>query len=71
MFSEEDLVEITRKMHGTNARYGIVKKRKMSIWDKVKRFFGDEWAEYEYVYGSHNVEKGSDSQGFYGTDVWS
>jgi hypothetical protein len=23
------------------------------------------------VYGSHNVEKGSDSQGFYSTDVWS
>ena len=70
MFNENDLVEITRKMHGTNARYGIVKKRKLSIWDKVKRFFGNEWAGYEYVYGSHNVEKGSDSQGFYGTDVW-
>jgi RNA ligase (TIGR02306 family) len=70
MFTEEDLVEITRKIHGTNARYGIVKKRKLSIWDKVKRFFGNEWAGYEYVYGSHNVEKGSDSQGFYDTDVW-
>ena len=70
MFNEEDLVEITRKMHGTNARYVIVKKSKLSIWDKVKRFFGNEWAEYEYVYGSHNVEKGSDSQGFYDSDVW-
>ena len=70
MFTEDDLVEITRKIHGTNARYGIVKKRKLSIWDKVKRFFGNEWAGYEYVYGSHNVEKGSDSQGFYDTDVW-
>ena len=70
MFSEDDLVEITRKIHGTNARYGIVRKWKLSIWDKVKRFFGDEWVEYEYVYGSHNVEKGSDSQGFYSTDVW-
>jgi RNA ligase (TIGR02306 family) len=70
MFNEDDLVEITRKIHGTNARYGIVKKRKLSIWDKVKRFFGDKWVDYEYVYGSHNVEKGSDSQGFYGTDVW-
>ena len=29
-----------------------------------------KWVEYEYVYGSHNVEKGSDSQGFYDTDVW-
>ena len=70
MFTENDLVEITRKIHGTNARYGIVKKNKISIWDKVKRFFGNEWVEYEYVYGSHNVEKGSDSQGFYDTDVW-
>ena len=70
MFSEDDLVEITRKIHGTNARYGIVKKKKLSIWDKVKRLFGNEWIEYEYVYGSHNVEKGSDSQGFYSTDVW-
>jgi RNA ligase (TIGR02306 family) len=70
MFNENDEVEVTRKIHGTNARYGIVRKSKLSIWDKVKRFFGDEWVEYEYVYGSHNVEKGSDSQGFYDTDVW-
>jgi|LakMenEpi03Aug12_release.lakeMendotaPanAssembly.Ray.scaffolds.fasta_scaffold58588_12 RNA ligase (TIGR02306 family) len=72
MFDEEDHVQITRKMHGTNARYGIVKKLKLSFWDKFKKFFrlADEWIEYEYVYGSHNVEKGSDSQGFYDTDVW-
>ena len=70
MFSEEDVVVITRKLHGTNARYGIVRKRKLSFWDKVKMFFGDRWAGFEYVYGSHNVEKGSDSQGFYSTDVW-
>jgi RNA ligase (TIGR02306 family) len=72
MFTEEDLVEITRKIHGTNARYGIVKKGKLSFWDKVKKFFriADEWIDYEYIYGSHNCEKGSDSQGFYSTDVW-
>lgn len=70
MFTEDDVVEITRKIHGTNARYGIVKKNKLSLWDKVKRYFGNEWVEYEFVYGSHNVEKGSDSQGFYDTDVW-
>jgi RNA ligase (TIGR02306 family) len=70
IFDENDFIEITRKIHGTNARYGIVKKSKLSIWDKVKRFFGNEYVEYEYVYGSHNVEKGSDSQGFYSTDVW-
>jgi RNA ligase (TIGR02306 family) len=72
MFTEEDEVQITRKLHGTNARYGIVRKTKLSFLDKVKKFFrlADEWIDYEYVYGSHNVEKGSDSQGFYSTDVW-
>jgi RNA ligase (TIGR02306 family) len=70
MFNESDEVEVTRKIHGTNARYGIVRKNKLSIWDKLKRFFGNKWVEYEYVYGSHNVEKGSDSQGFYDSDVW-
>jgi RNA ligase (TIGR02306 family) len=70
MFDENDEVEVTRKLHGTNSRYGIVRKSKLSIWDKVKRLFGDKWVEYEYVYGSHNVEKGSDTQGFYDTDVW-
>jgi len=70
MFNEEDMVVITRKLHGTNARYGIVRKKKLSLWDRVKMFFGDRWAGFEYVYGSHNVEKGSDSQGFYSTDVW-
>jgi RNA ligase (TIGR02306 family) len=72
MFTEEDNVQITRKLHGTNARYGIVKKSKLSFWDKVKKFLriADELVEYEYVYGSHNVEKGSDSQGFHSTDVW-
>jgi hypothetical protein len=70
MFTEDDEVEITRKIHGTNARYGIIKKTKPSLWDKVKKYFGNEWAEYEFIYGSHNVEKGSDTQGFYDTDVW-
>ncbi len=70
MFNEEDEVVITRKLHGTNARYGIVRKKKLSLWDRVKMFFGDRWAGFEYVYGSHNVEKGSESQGFYSSDVW-
>jgi RNA ligase (TIGR02306 family) len=70
MFSEEDEVVITRKLHGTNARFGIVRKKKLSLWDRVKMFFGNQWVAFEYVYGSHNVEKGSDSQGFYDTDVW-
>lgn len=72
MFTEEDEVEITRKIHGTNARYGIVKKKSLSVWDKIKKFLrlADKWIDYEFVVGSHNVEKGSDSQGFYDTNVW-
>lgn len=70
MFNEDDVVEITRKIHGTNARYGIVRKKKLSILDRIKKLFGNKWVDYEFVYGSHNVEKGSDSQGFYSTDVW-
>ena len=72
IFTEDDVVEITRKLHGTNARFGIVKKNKLSVWDRIKMFFNfaDEFVEYEFVVGSHNVEKGSDSQGYYDTNVW-
>jgi RNA ligase (TIGR02306 family) len=72
IFTEEDCVQITRKIHGTNARYAIVKKLKLNFWDKVKKFFGfaDKWIDYEFAVGSHNVEKGSDSQGYYDTNVW-
>lgn len=76
MFTEEDTVEITRKIHGTNARFGVVKKAKLTIWDRLKISLARKvkldwkWAEYEFVVGSHNVEKGSDSQGFYDTNVW-
>jgi hypothetical protein len=70
MFNKEDIVTVTRKLHGTNARYGIVRKKRLSFFDRVKKLFGNKWVNYEYVYGSHNVEKGSDTQGFYETDVW-
>lgn len=72
MFNEDDEVQITRKLHGTNARYGIVKKTNISILDKIKKFFrvADEWVDFEFIYGSHNCQKGSDSVGFYFEDVW-
>ena len=70
MFNEEDMVVITRKLHGTNARYGIVRKKNPTLWDRVRMFFGDKWAGFDFIVGSHNVEKGSDSQGFYDTNVW-
>ena len=70
LFTEEDEVVITRNLHGTNARFGIIRKTKLSLWDRIKRLFGNKWVNYDYVLGSHNVEKGSDSQGYYDTNVW-
>ncbi len=71
IFNEDDNVVITRKYHGCNARYGIVKKNKLSFWDKIKDLFKkDNYRQYDFIYGSHRCEKGSDSQGFYSTDVW-
>lgn len=70
MFNEEDIVVITRKQHGTNARYSIVKKNYLTPLDRLKKLFGNKWIGYEYSYGSHNCQKDSDSQGFYSTDVW-
>lgn len=66
MFSEEDEVVITRKLHGTNARYAILKKQKITFIEKIKIFLnsnfgigGDKWkwCEYEFHIGSHNVLK--------------
>jgi hypothetical protein len=49
-----------------------VKKNKLSVWSKIKKFLGFSlgWDAYEFVVGSHNVEKGSESQGFYDRNVW-
>jgi len=50
----------------------LLRKLNYSFVDKVKKFLrlADKWIDYEFVVGSHNVEKGSDSNGFYDTNVW-
>lgn len=66
MFTEEDEVQITRKIHGTNFRAGIVRKVELSLYDRVRLFLnsklgigGDswKWCGYEFYIGSHNVVK--------------
>lgn len=66
MFTTEDVVEITRKIHGTSARYSIIKKTKLTFLDKIKLKLnkwvgvgGDRWkyCNYEFCIGSHNVVK--------------
>ena len=66
LFTEDDEVQITRKIHGTNSRYGIVKKVELTLYDRVRLFLnykfglgGDswKWCGYEFYIGSHNVVK--------------
>jgi hypothetical protein len=60
------MVEISRKIHGTNCRFGIIRKAELTLWDRVRLFLnstfgigGDSWrwCGYEYFIGSHNVVK--------------
>jgi RNA ligase (TIGR02306 family) len=66
MFNENDEVEVTRKLHGTNTRFGICRKVELTLLDKMKlklnKMFGvggDSWkyCDYEFYIGSHNVVK--------------
>jgi len=68
IFKEDDEVVITEKIHGTNFRAGYLKRPTKYFWQRwILKFFG----EYEFVYGSHNVQKTPLSgKGFYGEDVY-
>ena len=66
IFDETDIVQITRKIHGTNFRAGIVKKVELTLWDKIRLYLNNKfgwggdswkWCGYEYYVGSHNVIK--------------
>lgn len=55
VFKDEELVEITEKIHGTHFRCGYVKTVANTLWKKILKFFG-KLPEYEFVYGSNNVQ---------------
>jgi len=63
---DNEIVIITEKLHGTNARFGYLKKTNTI---PVLKYFTKP---YEFVYGSHNCQKHplNIRKGFYGTDVW-
>lgn len=77
VFQEGELVVVTEKLHGCNARYGNIEIQvsdsqpflyKLSSWFR-KSILGQK---YEFVWGSHNVQKGAlgNKDHFYGEDVW-
>ena len=75
--SPEDVVSITVKVHGTSAIFAnILCNRKLTLWEKIKKFFGADVPMYEYgnVYSSRSVIKNQyinpNAQSYYSTDIW-
>ncbi len=60
LFDESEFVHVTEKIHGTNFRFGWVRRKVLGIP-----------VGWKFVVGSHHVIKGDRSRGFYGEDVWS
>jgi RNA ligase (TIGR02306 family) len=56
LFSPEDVVVITEKIHGTSARFGWVKKAPKNSLHKAAIALG-LMSEWEFLVGSHNIER--------------
>jgi len=74
-----DLISITYKTHGTSWWVGnVLVKRKLSLIEKVSKFFGASVSElvYDLVYGSRKVVKNANLEDpkskdhFFGYDLW-
>jgi RNA ligase (TIGR02306 family) len=69
LFKDGEEVIITEKIHGTNARYGMLPRYKGNILGRIlSKLFGS----HEFVYGSHNVQISfhKNRHCFYGEDVY-
>lgn len=74
----EDYISITNKIHGANFLVAhVLTKRKLSVREKIAKFFGVKVKETEYgnLYASRTVIKNSrynesDTGGFYKEDIW-
>ena len=53
LFTKEDVVVITEKLHGANMRVANLEKTKLNLFEKIKRFFG--FKTFEFLVGSRNV----------------
>lgn len=59
LFVEDEQVRITEKIHGTNFRFGWVRRRFLGIP-----------VGYRFVVGSHRAIKDSTGGGYYSEDLW-
>lgn len=70
VFKDGDDVIVTEKIHGTNFRAGNLPIYPRSIWGWIQKYILKR--DYEFVYGSHNVQKVpfSKNKGWYGEDIY-
>lgn len=71
MFKEGELVTYQEKIHGSNARAGIVPFQANTFMKKLKKFFRLT-PSHEFVYGSNKVQLQSRTNytGYYGTNIY-
>lgn len=70
-FTESEMVVIQEKLHGTNARAGLLPWVPRNLWHKVLKFLKLA-PKVEKCYGSNNVEISSRMffKGYYGEDLY-
>lgn len=69
-FFEGEQVTVQEKLHGTNARYGLLPNKPNTLWKKLLNLLG-LMPKQEFTYGSNNVQLQSKSYtGFYDDNVY-
>ena len=69
-----DIITISRKIHGTSAICAnVFVQKKLSLKEKIAKKLGVKIVEveYDYLFASRSVVKNGGHIGFYGTDLWS
>ena len=71
----DDLISITEKIHGTSGISAYVLcKKKPTLVNKIKGWFGNPNIEYDYLYASRSVIKNATETtnpgGYYNCDIW-
>lgn len=77
--SPDDYISVTEKLHGCNFIVSnVLVKRKLSLVDKIAKFFGSKVQETEYgmlyssraVIKNHVMDDGKQNNHYYDADVW-
>jgi RNA ligase (TIGR02306 family) len=71
LFTPEDIVWVSEKLHGTSVRYALLPTETNTVWKKIKKFF-HLLPKYEFCLGSRNVQLQYKLvyDGFYETNVY-